>query len=91
MQPESTRSDRTGKKSRAAPMCCLARQYVFTVAAGILPAVEPGILPGGMGQLVREGPCDLAPAAGRQDAALYSGQDDRCYAPAPHFLLHGRG
>ena len=22
--------------------------YVFTVAAGILPAVEPGILPGGM-------------------------------------------
>ena len=24
-------------------------QYVFSVAAGILPAVEPGILPGGMG------------------------------------------
>ena len=23
--------------------------YVFSVAAGILPAVEPGILPGGMG------------------------------------------
>jgi hypothetical protein len=23
--------------------------YVFTVAAGILPAVEPGILPGGKG------------------------------------------
>ena len=25
------------------------RAYVFTVAAGILPAVEPGILPGGNG------------------------------------------
>ncbi len=25
------------------------RGYVFTVAAGILPAVEPGILPGGNG------------------------------------------
>jgi len=24
--------------------------YVFSVAAGILPAVEPGILPGGMGE-----------------------------------------
>src|SRR5882724_10114440 len=27
----------------------LPARYVFSVAAGILPAVEPGILPGGMG------------------------------------------
>src|SRR2546425_10419606 len=31
--------------------CGVPRPYVFTVAAGILPAVEPGILPGGNGVL----------------------------------------
>ncbi len=34
--------------------------------------------------MVREGACDLAPAAGRQDAALYGSQDGCRYAPAPH-------
>ena len=35
----------------ATAVCTMPRatQYVFSVAAGILPAVEPGILPGGMG------------------------------------------
>ena len=36
-----------GERSRLG--CCSARPDVFTVAAGILPAVEPGIRPGGMG------------------------------------------
>jgi len=31
------------------PLPAPASRYVFSVAAGILPAVEPGILPGGMG------------------------------------------
>src|SRR6266536_6077129 len=31
--------------------CGVPRPYGFTVAAGILPAVEPGILPGGNGVL----------------------------------------
>ena len=58
--------------------------YVFTVAAGILPAVEPGILPGGypcgfrrqfLAQRYRSGP---------QDAALYDSQDGRRYTRAHH-------
>src|SRR5437763_2914702 len=36
----------------ATVVCTMPRatQYVFSVAAGILPAVEPGNLPGGMGE-----------------------------------------
>ena len=43
------------------------------VAAGILPAVEPGILPGGAGVRVYAGISQLL--SGRQDAALYGRQD----------------
>ena len=44
------------------------------VAAGILPAVEPGILPGGIAvRLVVVLTCECR--SGRQDAALYGRQD----------------
>jgi len=52
---------------------------VFAVVAGILPAVEPGILPGGPSV----GICTVRPTSppdsGRQDAALYGNQDGRRY------------
>ena len=44
--------------------------YLWSVAEGILPAVEPSILPGGFGAANREVTAD-APMSGRQDAALY--------------------
>ena len=47
------------------------------VAAGILPAVEPGILPGGMA--VPQAPKVVRRRSGRQDAALYGRQDARRY------------
>ena len=56
------------------------RPYVFSVAAGVPPAVEPGILPGGLS-------CGLcrrfrvqSPHFGRQDAALHGSQDGCRYS-----------
>jgi len=40
-----------------------------------LPAVEPGILPGGMGVWFAEGASISHLGSGRQDAALYGSQD----------------
>ena len=45
------RSDAVEMGSARALACGVPRPYVFTGAAGILPAVEPGILPGGNGVL----------------------------------------
>ena len=45
--------------------------------AGVPPAVEPGILPGGMGS-----PPAVECASGRQDAAIYGRRDARRYALA---------
>jgi len=58
--------------------------YVFTVAAGILPAVEPGILPGGYSCGFRRQFLAQRCHSGRQDAALYGSQDGRRYARAHH-------
>src|SRR6266511_3097435 len=54
-------------------------KYVFTVAAGILPAVEPGILPGGFSCGFRRQFLAQRCHSGRQDAALYGSQDGRRY------------
>src|SRR5439155_6045571 len=55
--------------------------YAFSVAAGILPAVEPGILPGGM-SVWFERPTSIAHLeSGRQDASFYGSQDGRRYGP----------
>ena len=58
--------------------------YVFTVAAGILPAVEPGILPGGYSCGFRRQFLAQSHRSGRQDAALYGSQDSRRYTRAHH-------
>ena len=57
--------------------------YLFRVAAGVPPAVESGILPGGLS-------CGLhghfrvqSCQSGRQDAVLYGSQDGCRYAPKP--------
>ena len=52
---------------------------LFSVVEGILPAVEPGILPGGMGVRFAEGTSISHLGCGRQDAALYDSQDGRRY------------
>jgi hypothetical protein len=54
------------------------------VAAGILPAIEPGILPGGNGRVVREVTVIPRLGSGRQDAAFYGSQDGRRYGREPH-------
>jgi len=58
--------------------------YLFTVAAGILPAVEPGILPGGYSCGFRRQFLAQRCHSGRQDAALYGSQDGRRYTRAHH-------
>ena len=62
---------------------------LLDVAAGILPAVEPGFQPGGqsharpIGWMIILPALDAASAfSGRQDAALYVRQDARRYAPS---------
>jgi hypothetical protein len=65
-QPENVRCFAQG--------CIWTLPPVWAVAAGLLPAVEPGILPGGM--TVPHGTRRLS---GRQDAALYGSQDARRY------------
>ena len=58
-------------------------QYLFSVAAGVPPAVEPGILPGefscGLRRQFRVQSC----YSGRQDAALYGSQDGSRYRQEP--------
>ena len=56
---------------------------MFTVAAGILPAVEPGILPGGYSCGFRHQFLAQRCHSGRQDAALYGSQDGRRYTRKP--------
>ena len=58
-------------------LCESSGRYVFWVAADILPARRKW-------RVVREGASASAPAAGRQDAALYGSQDGRRYAARPH-------
>ena len=55
---------------------------MFTVAAGILPAVEPGILPGGFSCGLRRQFLVQSCHSGRQDAARYGSQDGRRYVHA---------
>ena len=79
---------------------------MFTVAAGILPAVEPGILPSGYSYGFRHQFLAQRSHSGRQDAALYGSQDGRRYTRVQlwrhlpergedrgegHFRLHGYG
>src|SRR6266545_2384660 len=52
---------------------------VSIVAAGVPPAVEPGILPGGLGACIRPTRPASQRQSGRQDAALYGSQDGRRY------------
>jgi len=58
----------------------------FSVAAGVSPAVEPGILPGGTSPRIPQNVAYFQIAeqpgvvSGRQDAALYGSQDGRRYA-----------
>ena len=50
-------------------------EYVFSVAAGVPPAVEPGILPGRLSCGLRGQFRVQRRHSGRQDAALYGSQD----------------
>ena len=65
--------------------------YVFTVAAGILPAVEPGILPGGLGEEWRNARPISQAGSGRQDAALYGSQDGCRYMWNRTVNTYGKG
>src|SRR5262245_59835556 len=49
------------------------------VAAGVSPAVEPGILPGGHARPNRKRVCTPTPKPGRQDAALHGWRDASRY------------
>ena len=49
--------------------------YLFSVAAGVPPAVEPGILPGGLSCGLRRHFRVQSCYSGRQDAVLYGSQD----------------
>src|SRR5437773_139656 len=52
-----------------------ANKYLFSVVAGILPAVEPGIVPGALGEELDNARPISRARSGRQDAALYGSQD----------------
>ena len=54
--------------------------YVFSVAAGVPPAVEPGILPGGLSRGLCRHFRVQSPYSGRQDAGLYGSQDGCRYS-----------
>ena len=58
-------------------------QYLFSVAAGVPPAVEPGILPRGSPWGFRREFRVQRCHSGRQDAALYGSQDGCRYNPKP--------
>jgi hypothetical protein len=66
------------------------RRYLFSVAAGVPPAVEPGILPGGLSRGLhrhfRVQSCDSE----RQDAALYGSQDGCHYSRKPMLNTYKR-
>ena len=49
------------------------------VAVGVPPAVEPGILPGGVGVWTGVASPNSHPGSRRQDAALYGSQDSCRY------------
>src|SRR6266516_6420718 len=55
-------------------------EYLVTVAAGVPPAVEPGILPGGFSCGLRRQFLVQSSHSGRQDAALYGSQDGCRYS-----------
>ena len=55
-------------------------QYLFSVAAGVPPAVEPGMLPGGLSCGLRRHFHVQSYHSGRQDAVLYGSQDGCRYS-----------
>ena len=60
--------------------------YLLSVAAGVPrvpPAVEPGLLPGGLSCGLRREFRVQSTYSGRQDAALYGSQDGRRYSRKP--------
>jgi len=65
-------------------------RYVLSVAAGFQPAVEPGILPGGLSCRVHSQFRVQSCLSGRQDAALYGSQDG-CRYSRKATLRAGRG
>ena len=69
-------------------------EYLFSVAAGVPPAVEPGILPGGFSCGLRRQLLVQSCHSGRQDAALYGSQDGCRYSRKPTlntYLHEGAG
>jgi hypothetical protein len=58
-------------------------ESVFSVAAGVPPAVEPGILPGGLSRGLCRHFREQSPYSGRQDVALYGSQDGCRYSRKP--------
>src|SRR5713101_2447101 len=64
--------------------------YLFSVAAGVPPAVEPGILPGGLSCGLCRHFRTQSPYSGRQNAALYARPvacRDSIGQPKPHSRL----
>src|SRR6266571_6142995 len=57
--------------------------YLFSVAAGVPPAVEPGILPGGLSCGLRRRFRVQRCHSGRQAAVLYGSQDGCRYSRKP--------
>jgi len=60
-----------------------AEEYLFSVAAGVPPAVDPGILPGVFSCRLRRQFLVQSSHSGRQDAALCGSQDGCGYSRKP--------
>jgi len=63
--------------------------HVFSVATGFQPAVEPGILPGGLSRRLRSQFRLQSSHSGRQDAALYGSQDGCRYSRTATLNTYG--
>ena len=61
------------------------------VAAGVSPAVEPGVPPGGAAVAISNALKFPRAKSGRQDAALYGNQDGCRYLTAKEKLIHDHG
>ena len=69
-------------------------EYFFTAAAGVPPAVEPGILPGGLSCGLRRHFRVQNCHFGQQDAVLHGSQDGCRYSRKPtlnNYRLRGPG
>ena len=72
------------------PHASLVVELVQPVEAGVPPAVEPGILPGGCAAGFEVSSASRGRHSGRQDAVLYGSQDGCRYSRKPALNTYGR-